>query len=195
MSNEKYREILDKLLHSDESPPLVSLYHAVRNIPYGSTGVRDPVEVIEKNLGSCSGKHLLLRDLLRAEGFDAEIITMFTYFNRGMPVHDSFPTELRRLCIEANIPDYHHYVRVRRNGDWLKLDATWHDRLAAYGFPVNDAWNGEGNTTLAADPIEEYPNVEDLIAKKKRLIRSLSPEDREKRARFFHLVTEWISGL
>ena len=195
MLNEKYREILDQLLHSDERPPLVSLYHAVRNIPYGSTGVRDPVEVIEKNLGSCSGKHLLLRDLLRAEGFDAEIITMFTYFNRGMPVHDSFPSELRRLCIEANIPDYHHYVRVRRNGDWLKLDATWHDRLAAYGFPVNDAWNGEGNTTLAADPIEEYPNVEDLIGKKKRLIRSLSPEDREKRARFFHLVTEWISGL
>jgi hypothetical protein len=195
MSDEKYRAFLDSNLHSDTRPPLVSLYHAVRNIPYGSTGVRDPVEVIQKNFGSCSGKHLLLRDLLRTTGFDAEIITMFTYFNRGMPVHESYPEELRRLCTETDIPDYHHYVRVRRNGDWLKLDATWHDRLAVYGFPVNEDWEGEGDTILAADPIEEYPNVEDLIPEKKRLIRKLSPEDREKRARFFHLVTEWISGL
>ena len=195
MSNEKYRAFLASKLHSDDRLPLVGLYHAVRDIPYGSTGVRDPVEVIEKNLGSCSGKHLLLRDLLRTQGFDAEIITMFTYFNRGMPVHVSFPEELRRLCTEADIPDYHHYVRVRRNGDWVKLDATWHDRLAAYGFPVNDAWDGEGDTILASEPIEEYPNVEDLIAEKKKLIRSLSPEDRKNRARFFHLVTEWISSL
>ncbi len=195
MPEGRYRAFLDALLRTDPRPPLVSVYHAVRNIRYGSTGVRDPAEVIRKNLGSCSGKHLLLRDLLRIQGFDAEIITIFTYFNRGVPVHESFPEELRRLCLEADIPDYHHYVRVRRDGDWTKLDATWHDALVPYGFPVNVAWEGDGDTTLAAEPLEEYANVEDLIAYKKALIHAMPTEDRERRARFFRLITEWISGL
>lgn len=189
------RAFLDNLARPEGQPLLVSVFHAVRNIPYGSTGAREPAEVIRRNQGSCSGKHLLLRDLLRAEGFEVEIITMFTYFNRGVPVHEDFPEELRHLCREADVPDYHHYVRVRHDGEWLKLDATWHDPLAAYGFPVNSAWDGKGDTILAAQAIEEHPNVEDLIAYKMKLIDSLSPEDRERRARFFGLMTEWIATL
>jgi len=195
MSPQRYRRFLETLSRSDPRPPLVRIYHAVRDIPYGSTGLREPLAVIEKNYGSCSGKHLLLRDLLRAEGFEAEIITMFTYFNRGIPVHDSYPDELKRLCRDVDVPDFHHYVRARVNGAWRRLDATWHDQLIPYGFPVNHAWDGRGHTVLAATAIREYPNVEDLIPRKEELIRSLPSEERERRARFFRLVTEWIANL
>lgn len=191
----QYHTFLETLARADPRLPLVRIYHAVRNIPYGSTGVREPLQVIEKNYGSCSGKHLLLRDLLRVGGYEAEIITMFTYFNRGVPVHESYPAELKRLCREGDVPDFHHYVRARVDGDWRRLDATWHDQLIPYGFPVNDAWAGDGDTVLAATAIEEYPNIEDLIPRKEALIRSLPPEDRKRRARFFQLVTEWIANL
>jgi hypothetical protein len=195
MARRNYRDFLDAVARRDPRLPLIRIYHAVRNIPYGSTGVREPMEVIENNFGSCSGKHLLLRDLLREEGFEAEIITMFTYFNRDMPIHESYPAELKRLCRETDVPDFHHYVRVRVNGDWLRLDATWHDRLISYGFPVNQAWSGEGDTILAATAIEEYPNIEDLIPRKEELVLSLPADQRNRPARFFQLVTEWISGL
>ena len=195
MARRNYRDFLDAVAQRDPRPPLVRIYHAVRNIPYGSTGLREPLKVIENNYGSCSGKHLLLRDLLREEGHEVEIITMFTYFNRDMPVHESYPAELKRLCRETDVPDFHHYVRACVNGGWLRLDATWHDRLIPYGFPVNHAWAGDGDTVLAATAIEEYPNIEDLIPRKEELILSLPADQRDRRARFFQLVTEWISGL
>ena len=193
--NEIYMNFLERVKESTGSTGLIDVYHAIRNIPYGSTGVREPSEVIRGNLGSCSGKHLALRDLLRQTGHAAEIITMFTYFNERTPVVESFPDELKRMCRADRIPDFHHYVRVAVGGAWIKLDATWHDAMIPYGFPVNHAWNGQGDTILAADPIREYPNVEDLITRKQQLIDSLPADEREKRARFFGLLTDWIASL
>ena len=58
---------------------------------------------------------------------------------------------------------------------WHKLDATWHDALISYGFPVNRDWKGESDTVLAATPIREYPAVEDLAAWKEQLMTELTP--------------------
>src|SRR5258708_19658974 len=88
-----YRTFLKKRFKGSATN-VTDIYHAVRNIPYGSTGERDPVKVIANNLGSCSGKHILLRDLLREVGWEAEVITMFTHFNRGIPSHPPMPTKL-----------------------------------------------------------------------------------------------------
>lgn len=194
MTGSTYESFLRERVRSG-TRGLVEIYHAVRNIPYGSTGERDPVKVIANNLGSCSGKHELLRDLLRATGREAEVITMFTYFNRGIPSHPAMPEELRTLVDGEAICDFHHYVRTRADGGWIKLDATWHDALIPYGFPVNHEWQGGTDTVLAATPEREYPAVEDLATWKKELIARLSPEQREARARFFRLLTEWMMSL
>lgn len=176
--------------------PLLGIYHAVRRIPYGSVGERDPLQVMRSRCGSCSGKHILLRDLLRKSGYEAEIITMFTHFESKVPPLASFPPELKALIREGGIRDFHHYVRARRDGEpWIKLDATWHDALAPYPLPVNHRWNGEGDTQLASVPLEEYPAVEDLIPYKMRLVASLPPVERERRARFFDLLTGWMARL
>jgi hypothetical protein len=177
------------------SQELPTIYHAVRNIPYGSTGERDPVKVIANNLGSCSGKHILLRDLLREAGRDAEIVTMFTHFNRGIAPHPAMPDDLRAMITGADVCDYHHYVRARCGGGWVKLDATWHDALIPYGFPVNRDWQGPEDTRLAATPIREYPAIEDLAAGKEQLLSGLTPEQRDLRARFFRRLTEWMMTL
>jgi hypothetical protein len=78
---------------------------------------------------------------------------------------------------------------------WRKLDATWHDALIPYGFPVNRDWKGEGDTVLAAAPVREYPAVEDLVALKERLLSQLKPEQREFRAEFFTRLTKWMMTL
>jgi Transglutaminase-like superfamily len=177
------------------STSVADIYHAVRNIPYGSTGERDPVKVIANNLGSCSGKHILLRDLLREAGWEAEIITMFTHFNRGIPSHPAMPADLRAMIDGENVCDFHHYVRLRKGEEWYKLDATWHDALLCYSFSVNRNWKGFSDTVLAATPIREYPAVEDLAAWKKQLVTQLTPDQRELRAKFFTRLTEWMMTL
>lgn len=177
------------------SHDIADIYHAVRRIPYGSTGERDPVKVISNNLGSCSGKHSLLRDLLRKTGHQAEVITMFTYFNRGIPSHPDMPATLRAMIDGDDIPDFHHYVRVLSGDSWLKLDATWHDALIPYGFPVNHEWKGGVDTILAATPEREYPPVEDLASWKTELITQLTPDQRKRRERFFRVLTEWMMTL
>lgn len=191
----RYSRFLEQHVRAGTPGTLTDLYHAVRRIPYGSTGERDPVKIIANNLGSCSGKHILLRDLLRETGREAEILTMFTHFNRGIPAHPRMPADLRALVQGEDVCDFHHYVRVRTGKRWTRLDATWHDALIPYGFPVNQHWHGRGDTKLAAVPLKEYPAVEDLAAWKMQLLTQLGPAQRELRARFFRRLTEWMMTL
>ena len=194
MPKEPYRIFLKERVRAG-STNVVDIYHAVRKIPYGSTGERDPKKVIANNLGSCSGKHILLRDLLREVGWEAEIITMFTHFNRGVPSHPAMPVDLRAMIDGEDVCDFHHYVRVRTREGWHKLDATWHDALISYGFPVNRDWEGHSDTVLAATPIREFPAVEDLVAWKEQLLTQLTPEQRKFRSKFFTRLTEWMMTL
>src|SRR5215831_6711550 len=194
MSVSRYATFLRKHVKSTESE-LADVYRAVRNIPYGSVGERDAEKVITNNVGSCSGKHILLRDLLRQTGRDAEIITIFAHFNRGVPSHPAMPTDLRAMIDGDPVCDFHHYVRVLENHQPLKLDATWHDALVSFGFPVNCNWRGEGDTVLAATPLREYPAVEELAAWKADLLAQLTPAERDMRTRFFARLTEWMATL
>ena len=194
MANDPYRAFLESIAPGG-TPDLVPVYHAVRDIPYDAVGQRDPRAVLANRIGSCSGKHLLLSDLLRAIGHETQLVTIFTHFNELVPDHASYTEELRDLVRHARVPDFHHFVRARRDGGWVQLDATWHGRLAAYGFPVNDGWTGQGDTKLAARPLREYPPSDDLIALKERLLAELTPKERALRARFFALLADWMASL
>jgi hypothetical protein len=173
---------------------LAAIYHAVRNIPYGSVGARDPLQVMKNRSGSCSGKHILLRDLLRKAGFEAGVMTIYTHFDSKLKPNAAFPDELNEMIEQGGIPDYHHFVRIGGPGG-QKLDATWHDAVSQYGFPVNSRWNGEGDTELASLPIETFEPVEDLVAYKIKMVASLPEAASQRRSRFFSLLTGWIADL
>lgn len=187
--------VVNRRIAQGGAASLPSIFHSVRRIPYGAAGQRDPSKVFENNVGSCSGKHILLRDLLRNAEFEAEIITIFTHFNKLIPDSAHMPEGLRRMIREEDVPDFHHYVRARHfGGEWHRLDATWHDALSVYGFPVNGGWRGKGHTQLAGNPIEEFPPVEDIADFKCRLLTRLSDVQREIRSRFFDLLIGWVDS-
>lgn len=173
----------------------VRLYHAVRTIPYGSTGDRTPEAVVRNRVGSCSGKHVLLRDLLRGIGVPAEVVTIRTHFSDGLPVHHSMPAPLQALLSGAPVVDFHHFVRACPESTWLRLDATWHDAMQPFGVFVNRDWAGSGHTRLAAEPLEEYPAVEAVAAFKRELLDGLEASVRARRLAFFTLLTAWIAAV
>lgn len=195
MSKQRYQELIElwcKGLSLEKT--LVKIFKKVRDIPYGSTGERDPQKILKAKLGSCSGKHLLLKELFELLGYQAKIITCYHHFDEALPRRE-YPEALQNLITEHTVIDFHHFIQIKRNNRWVVVDATWDTPLKAYGFPVNTDWDGNTDTQLAVKPIKFYPEVDNLIAFKKQLIEELEPEEREVRRRFLDLLTEWFTTL
>ena len=173
---------------------VIRAYEIVRDIPYGSTGERDPKKIVKKNLGSCSGKHLLLSNLLKELGYENKIVTCFHYFEEVIPIQDDFPERLKYIIANRKVPDFHHFVKLKAKDRWLKLDATWDSALFKYGFRVNLDWKGDEDTLVAVNPIKFYPEDQDIITLKVKLISELPKDDLEIRAEFLKLLTDWLKS-
>ena len=194
-----YLAALDEFIkrHADPSKHsvVVSLFHAVRNIPYFSSGDRSPEAVLRDQRGACTAKHLLLRDLLRRCGEFADVELIEGDFAASMPVVNSMPDELKMWIRSGGIKDYHCYVVWRGPEREQILDATWPDALARFGFTVNSAWTGEGDTALAIVPTFIKSRDEDVITRKEKLLLSLTREETHHRKLFLSLLSTWLAGL
>jgi len=193
-----YARELDRFLDrnglKEKSNP-IRLYHLVRNVPYSSRGDRHPQAVLEKNEGSCSGKHILLRDLLRHTGQKAEIETVQGDFAAGVPPLESMSDELRHFCNVGGVKDFHHYVVWQTSEGECKLDATWPDGPIAMGVPGNADWDGDGDTRLALTPKKILNREEDIPAYKEQLLAGLTEEEKTYRLEFLALLTDWVSAI
>lgn len=173
----------------------VELFHLVRNFSYVSNGMRDPLWVLENRAGSCSGKHILLRDLLRAAGFKADVETVEGDFAAGIPSVAAFSPELREALERAGIHDFHQIVSVDLGDETVLLDATWPDSLKVHGFPINDDWQGRGQTTLALKPERFLGPTEDVVPFKVALIEKLPEEKQRRRLEFLSLLNVGLASL
>lgn len=173
-------------------PSLPAIYHAVRNLVYASDGNRDPRIVMKTRRGACTGKHILLRDLLRRSGERADVEFAAGDFAAGMPVVSSMPDALSAWIRSGGIRDFHCYVVWHDGEREVTLDATWPDALAPLGFPVNAGWTGHGDTRIALTPDGLKARAEDVIAHKARLVATLSEEQRNDRRNFLELLTKWM---
>jgi hypothetical protein len=196
MHNSFYKQLLKEWCpNSSNEEALVCVFEAVRDIPYGSTGERDPEKIVTENLGSCSGKHLLLSKLLDLLGFENKIVTCFHHFNEALPDRTDYPDRFKQIIRNHNVIDFHHFVNLKRGGRWLNIDATWDCHLHDFGFPVNFGWQGYTDTTVAVKPIRFYPETDDLVGLKIKLIDELPQHDKEIRAEFLSLLTEWLKEI
>lgn len=195
-ANEQYVHLLTGFLarhglHENASTPEV--FHAVRNIAYGRVGGRSAEAVILHNMGSCSGKHILLRDALRLLKHTADVETVKGDFAASVPVHPTMPDALQVFCRDGGITDFHNYVVWNSPAGEIKLDATWSDGLIAKGFPGNHDWNGIGDTKLALEPESVLDRVEDVPSYKAFLLGLLSEDQRLQREKFLTLLTDWVA--
>lgn len=169
-----------------------AIFHAVRNLTYASDGNRAPEMVIATGKGSCTGKHLLLRDLLRHVGEQADVEFIEGDFAASMPVVSSMSDELKKWVSSGGIDDFHCYV-VWKDGDReKKLDATWPDKMASYGYHVNAKWDGSGDTRVAIATGTVRGRAEDVLERKAALLATLTEKQINDRLRFLKLLTEWM---
>ncbi|KAB2882714.1 MAG: hypothetical protein F9K38_07290 [Pseudorhodoplanes sp.] len=196
LATPSYRDLLASFLAGHGLGPMrrdvPGIFHAVRNIPYASTQERTAIAVLTAGKGACTGKHLLLRDLLRLVGERADVALVAGDFAAAVPLVPSMPPALQHEIRTHGLKDYHCYTVWRYGSREIKLDATWGDVMAPLGFPVNRDWGGVGDTTLAVTPAATPIRVEDVIARKEKLLAALAPADRDRRRRFLDLLTAWM---
>ena len=183
------------LVGANRKATVVACYHAVRNFDYLSDGVRDPQTVIDRQAGSCSGKHIVLRDCLVALGEKAWIETVEGDFAGGIPDHKTMPDELRSYARDGGIRDFHQFVVWDSGSDSCRLDATWPDQLESFGFLVNRNWRGSGDTRLALRPERYFGSTENIQHTKAEMIGTLTPVERDRREAFLEVLSRWLGSL
>ena len=174
---------------------IVDLFHHVRRFVYLSDGVRDPDVIAARQAGSCTGKHILLRNLLRRQGIKADVETVQGDFAAAVPCHPSMPAALRHITNFGGVVDCHNFVTAEIEGRQTVLDATWHDALMPFGFAVNAHWKGGGDTQLALTAEKSLGIQEDVIAFKSDCINRLPDAMKSRRATFLKLLSDWIATV
>ncbi len=190
-----YGARLDAFLATHSVIDAVGAFHAVRRLPYHSSGARTAVSVLDTGRGACTAKHILLRDLLRRIGEDATVEIAAGDFGADMPVAPGMPPALAAMIRDGGVHDFHCYVVTGGPAGEQRLDATWPDALAAHGFAVNADWAGGGDTRLALHPTGVRVRDEDVAAAKARLLAALTPHQAEDRRRFLKLLSEWMAQI
>ena len=185
---------LDELTTSGLPLNALSLFHAVRNMPYLSTGDRSLEGILQRRAGSCSSKHILLAALLKEIGIKSHVELVLGDFATPFRDASNIPTALADAAT-SGIRDIHNILRAEINGASAILDATWHDAMLPFGMRVNNAWAGQGDTHIAVD-VEQMLGPSQQPAEDKAQIISSWPEaEQQKRRCFLETVNAWVASV
>lgn len=193
MGSDPIREVFERWTEGlDPVKARVALFEKVRDIPYAYPSSRDPVEVLKSNRGSCSGKHYLLAVLFKHLHLPARHMICSHRFNESPIV---FPDEMQDMLCKNEIVDLHDFLQVEVDGTWVDIDATWEAGLRAFGFPVNEDWDGVSPMSLSVVP-EELTVVErDPERQKEAMLSRLTPRQRALRKQFLEALNRWVQEL
>jgi hypothetical protein len=163
----------------------------VAAIPWGEA--RDVETVLQKNCGTCTGKHLLLQKYFDDEGIEYRpVVCIFRWQDQNLQL----PDHLQSILDDNEWVHGHNFVQVKNSADeWIDVDVTWDAPLAAYGFrTLPEDWDGETSFVGVQSIVERWDNVS-ILDKKKDLIVSLTPEQQLAREKFLEGFVEWIDRL
>jgi hypothetical protein len=171
----------------------------VRDMPHERASDTRLETLIEEWRGTCSGKHLLLAQLLGELGHDSMLMTALHEFT---PANSPWlPPHLLAEVERAPIPDVHNFLMVESQSGWFAVDATWPLGVRALGLPANEAWAPGRNMTVAADIDEIYdvPDDADPMQFKARLLEdhvgAPGTPARERRERFIEALSAWVKAV
>ncbi len=185
---------LDEIKTSGLPLNAVTLFHAVRNLPYLSTGDRSLEGILQHRAGSCSSKHILLGALLNEIGITSRVELVLGDFATPFRNAQNIPAAL----VEASkngIRDIHNILRADIDGISVILDATWHDAMLPFAMRVNTAWNGQGDTEIAVDVQKMLGPSTEPAEDKARIIASWPRAEQQARRRFLETVNDWVASI
>ncbi|MFA6332172.1 MAG: hypothetical protein WCX22_04405 [Methanoregula sp.] len=133
----------------------ISIFEHIRDIPYSlvvpiTDVTAAPEQILSLGKGYCGPKHYLLAAMFRKLGLDV-VYSTFPFLWNDPDLR--YPPELRRLAGAMPVA-YHLACRVRINGRWILVDATWDRLLAKGGFPINEHWDGFAEMRCAVNPLQ-----------------------------------------
>jgi hypothetical protein len=156
------------------APPGASLrevVEAVRAIPYGRPSDRSVAGMLREGRGTCSAKHVYLRDVL-VERFPetAPRIVHRVYRIDRESACARFGPEAARAVPDSGLVDVHRYLTAVVAGRRIPIDAT---------FP-GDPWDGRSPMPVACGDGDDHAAGADPDAEKRRLeARHCDPAVRE----------------
>ena len=181
---------------------IVKLFERVRDIPFGRIGSRDPRDVYEKNMGTCSGKNLLLRELYDEIGIETkDMLTLHRFNDLAWLPTESYPLlrmplELKEILSRGQICDFHNYARIHVDDNWITVDASFDKPLKKYGFVVNEGWDGKTDMKLCVVGTYKIWDCGHRGLEEKERMTALLPKKVQKdRNLFLGKLTEWITEL
>lgn len=140
-------------------PTPVEIVEAVRAIPYGRPGERSARGVVKDWRGTCSTKHLLLRELLP----EAEVRLVHRLFLLAREsARRWLGDEAAELVPPAGMVDVHTYATGVINGRRVVIDVT---------FPREASWDGNSDMPIPFPDGEDFDAGDDPIASKEELVR------------------------
>jgi hypothetical protein len=170
----------------------IALFERVRDIPYCYPATRDPAELLQIGCGSCSGKHYLLGELFQRLELRVRHMICTHRFNESPLV---FPEPMQEMLRKNEIVDFHDYLQIEVDGDWIDVDATWERGLREFGFPVNEDWDGKSAMLLSVVP-EDFAVAERGPERlKEELLSKLTPRQRTLRKQFLEALSNWVQEL
>lgn len=189
----------------DESPldqQVIEIFERVRDIPFGRMGSREPRDVYERNKGTCSGKNFLLKGLYEGIGLETKDLICLqrwkdlTWFPDDTYGVVDLPDELMEMLEQYEIVDFHNYAAVRREGRWIKVDATIDSPLTKVGFHTTEHWDGKSDMPLCFVGTDKIWDCGDQGAEKKAELTAMLPQRiQDARNRFLESMTSWIDTL
>lgn len=177
---------------------MVSVYKHIRDIPYAIVPeLRDPVKgppgILEKGCGSCVPKHILLASMFNRLGIPVKFVTYpFKWDDPAI----KYPPDIRKMARELPTA-YHLACKARIDSGWVLVDATWDPPLKGAGYPVNERWDGKGDTKNAVTPIEEvlHDSLEERISYESSRRALYTEKDKAAYEKFIPALNAWLETL
>lgn len=182
-------EIADKFSKTENPFKESTLF--VRDIAYGDVGSRDPLDILVQKMGTCSGKHFLLKEIYKNLGFEVKDMIAEHRFNN---LNVALSEELQGMLDQSEVPDPHNFLKVKVGDEWYQVDVTWDKSLAKVGLETNEDWEGKSDMKLCVSP-DLIIEVEDGLEYKKQFIAKLPEETQVHRADFIKRFGVYLAGV
>lgn len=190
MNRIKVQQAISKYsMEEDLMKKFIEITMAVRDIPYGVIGSREAADVFDNNLGTCSGKHMLLKELYLGLGLKVQEWISIHHFNN---LKVDLNSQLKDILSKTQIPDPHNFLKVLILGKWIQVDITWDAPLRKIGLETNEDWDGESDMRLCVYSEEEI-KISDSIEFKKEYLSKVDESVQKVRKDFLNKFAEYLA--